>query len=313
MGPIACDTPGTGPLSGAGRGDLGPDARRDALLAMGMVPVAAGPSGWATAGDVGAGARPFAIPVETMRAHHIVPAELARRRRWATCCPKCRRGCGRGRRWCTMRAIDVAFLKRRAGPPGWIGRRCRRGYGGLVVAAGASATATAGAVGRDPALNLSEARRDLGLPPTRRTSRWPMRSPRPNCSWCCATRSGRALTLRRRGAGEQPSVPGGGPRLVGYVSRRTTSKEARMPSDTTHHHITPGGVAAHRGQPRLPPARGREAALHPPGDGVLHRLLLCPAVLVGYFPSLMERRVAGKINLAYLFALSQFFMAWTIM
>lgn len=36
-------------------------------------------------------------------------------------------------------------------------------------------------------------------------------------------------------------------------------------------------------------------------------------VLVGYCPSLMERKVIGSINLAYLFALSQFFMAWGIM
>ena len=36
-------------------------------------------------------------------------------------------------------------------------------------------------------------------------------------------------------------------------------------------------------------------------------------VLVGYFPQLMERRIVGAINLAYLFALSQFFMAWFIM
>jgi uncharacterized membrane protein (DUF485 family) len=34
--------------------------------------------------------------------------------------------------------------------------------------------------------------------------------------------------------------------------------------------------------------------------------------LVGYAPGLMSRRVLGVINLAYLFALSQFFMAWTI-
>ena len=33
-------------------------------------------------------------------------------------------------------------------------------------------------------------------------------------------------------------------------------------------------------------------------------------VLVGWFPDLMKREVVGKINLAYLFALSQFFMAW---
>jgi len=36
-------------------------------------------------------------------------------------------------------------------------------------------------------------------------------------------------------------------------------------------------------------------------------------VLVGYFPGLMDTNVIGKINLAYLFALSQFFMAWILM
>jgi uncharacterized membrane protein (DUF485 family) len=35
-------------------------------------------------------------------------------------------------------------------------------------------------------------------------------------------------------------------------------------------------------------------------------------VLVGYARPLMETRVFGAINLAYLFALSQFFMAWII-
>jgi uncharacterized membrane protein (DUF485 family) len=35
--------------------------------------------------------------------------------------------------------------------------------------------------------------------------------------------------------------------------------------------------------------------------------------LVGYWPDLMSTRVAGAINLAYLFALSQFVMAWGIM
>jgi uncharacterized membrane protein (DUF485 family) len=36
-------------------------------------------------------------------------------------------------------------------------------------------------------------------------------------------------------------------------------------------------------------------------------------VLVGYFPKLMSTNVVGHINVAYLFALSQFFMAWIIM
>ncbi len=35
-------------------------------------------------------------------------------------------------------------------------------------------------------------------------------------------------------------------------------------------------------------------------------------ILVGYARPLMERRVIGPVNWAYLFALSQFFMAWII-
>ncbi|MDR3764808.1 MAG: DUF485 domain-containing protein [Acidobacteriota bacterium] len=35
-------------------------------------------------------------------------------------------------------------------------------------------------------------------------------------------------------------------------------------------------------------------------------------VLVGYAPALMSRKVWGPVNIAYLFALSQFFMAWII-
>lgn len=35
-------------------------------------------------------------------------------------------------------------------------------------------------------------------------------------------------------------------------------------------------------------------------------------ILVGYAPKLMEKEVFGSVNLAYLFALSQFFMAWIV-
>ena len=35
-------------------------------------------------------------------------------------------------------------------------------------------------------------------------------------------------------------------------------------------------------------------------------------VLVGYAPGLMSKKVFGVVNIAYLFALSQFFMAWII-
>ncbi len=35
-------------------------------------------------------------------------------------------------------------------------------------------------------------------------------------------------------------------------------------------------------------------------------------VLVGYAPKFMDTKVFGNVNLAYLFALSQFFVAWII-
>src|SRR5215813_11178781 len=35
-------------------------------------------------------------------------------------------------------------------------------------------------------------------------------------------------------------------------------------------------------------------------------------ILVGYAPHLMETKVFGVVNLAYVFALSQFFMAWIL-
>jgi uncharacterized membrane protein (DUF485 family) len=35
-------------------------------------------------------------------------------------------------------------------------------------------------------------------------------------------------------------------------------------------------------------------------------------ILVGYAPSFMATKVIGNVNLAYLFALSQFFMAWAV-
>jgi uncharacterized membrane protein (DUF485 family) len=35
-------------------------------------------------------------------------------------------------------------------------------------------------------------------------------------------------------------------------------------------------------------------------------------ILVGYAPAFMATKVIGNVNIAYLFALSQFFMAWII-
>src|SRR5258708_3439862 len=35
-------------------------------------------------------------------------------------------------------------------------------------------------------------------------------------------------------------------------------------------------------------------------------------ILVGWWPDLMKTKVIGQVNLAYVFALSQFFMAWSL-
>lgn len=35
-------------------------------------------------------------------------------------------------------------------------------------------------------------------------------------------------------------------------------------------------------------------------------------ISVGYFPAFVQRKVWGPVNIAYLFALSQFFMAWIL-
>ena len=35
-------------------------------------------------------------------------------------------------------------------------------------------------------------------------------------------------------------------------------------------------------------------------------------ILVGYAPALMERKIIGNVNVAYVFALSQFLVAWGI-
>jgi len=35
-------------------------------------------------------------------------------------------------------------------------------------------------------------------------------------------------------------------------------------------------------------------------------------ISVGWFPEVMRQKIVGNLNVAYLFALSQFFMAWTL-
>ena len=144
----------------------GLDARRDALLAVGMVPVRQGAirlgECWTSL------VRPAAaldIPVATMRAHHILPGDLERAPALAPVLSAVLSRLRGGAAIVHHAAIDVAFLKaacRSTGLP-WPGipvvdtvdllwrRARRRRY-------------ATGEAPRDPELNLAAARRAIGLP-----------------------------------------------------------------------------------------------------------------------------------------------------
>lgn len=145
----------------------GLDARRDALLAIGMVPVRRGAvrlgEAWQTL------VRPpgtLTIPVETMRAHHIVPGDLARAPAPDDVLPEVLRRLRDAVAIVHHAAIDIAFLRAacRAASLAWpeirvvdtvalLWRRARRRR---YAASEAPA---------DPELNLAAARHALGLPP----------------------------------------------------------------------------------------------------------------------------------------------------
>jgi uncharacterized membrane protein (DUF485 family) len=82
---------------------------------------------------------------------------------------------------------------------------------------------------------------------------------------------------------------------------RTAEEEAGM--------VDWEGIAA---SPAFKELLRRKAALVVPATIFFVLYYFALPVLVGWFPEWMNRRVLGPLNLAYLFALSQFFMAWTL-
>jgi uncharacterized membrane protein (DUF485 family) len=79
-----------------------------------------------------------------------------------------------------------------------------------------------------------------------------------------------------------------------------------MPTDT------PDWAAIERTPEFRALVRAKRAFIVPATVFFLAYYFALPA-LVGYRPDVMSTRVAGHINLAYLFALSQFVMAWALM
>ena len=77
-------------------------------------------------------------------------------------------------------------------------------------------------------------------------------------------------------------------------------------------HTTPDWAAIERTPEFRALVRAKRAFIVPATVGFILYYFALPA-LVGYWPEMMSTTVAGRINLAYVFALSQFVMAWTLM
>ena len=77
-------------------------------------------------------------------------------------------------------------------------------------------------------------------------------------------------------------------------------------------HHTPDWAAIERTPEFQALVRAKRAFIVPATVGFILYYFALPA-LVGYWPEMMSTTVAGRINLAYVFALSQFAMAWALM
>jgi len=80
-----------------------------------------------------------------------------------------------------------------------------------------------------------------------------------------------------------------------------------------HHHFTPEEWQRIQGQPEFQELVAAKRRFIIPATIFFVLYYFALPVLVGYHPALMSRRVFGEVNLAYLFALSEFVMAWLIM
>jgi uncharacterized membrane protein (DUF485 family) len=75
---------------------------------------------------------------------------------------------------------------------------------------------------------------------------------------------------------------------------------------------TPDWAAIERSEEFRALVRAKRAFVVPASLFFVIYYFALPA-LVGYWPEVMSTRVVGHINVAYLFALSQFVMAWALM
>lgn len=95
-----------------------------------------------------------------------------------------------------------------------------------------------------------------------------------------------------------------------------TSAGARSPRPARRAASTPSSAstpwAKLEASPQFTELKRAKAAFIVPACIVFIAYYFALPLLVGYAPQFMARKVYGALNIAYLFALSQFFMAWTI-
>ena len=80
-----------------------------------------------------------------------------------------------------------------------------------------------------------------------------------------------------------------------------------------HHHFTPEDWQRIEGEPEFRNLVAQKRRFIIPATIFFVIYYFSLPILVGYYPDLMSKKVAGSVSLAYLFALSQFAMAWIVM
>lgn len=84
-------------------------------------------------------------------------------------------------------------------------------------------------------------------------------------------------------------------------------------SSEAHHHFTATDWQRIEDEPQFRDLVKQKRSFIIPASIIFVVYYFSLPILVGYYPQLMSHKVLGNVSLAYVFALSQFVMAWLIM
>ncbi|HEY8314217.1 MAG TPA: DUF485 domain-containing protein [Candidatus Baltobacteraceae bacterium] len=80
-----------------------------------------------------------------------------------------------------------------------------------------------------------------------------------------------------------------------------------------HHHLSPGDWESIQADPAFRQLVAMKRRFIVPATIFFLVYYFALPILVGFAPALMERQAIGHLNAAYVFALSQFAMAWILL